>query len=123
MDILSRWIGSTLLRLYHDKIGHRLHDLESLPESQIPIIHYSDRNLGVTVDVISTILSSLVPTMSILALSFVQIPLARTAAIIAFSSLFSVVLRVNTKAGRIECFLATAAFATAASFLVVDKGL
>lgn len=85
---------------------------------QIPITHYSDHKLAVTVNAISTILFCLLPTMSTHALSFIQRPLAQMAAIIAFTSLFNVVLWVTVKARRIECFLATAAFATAQVFIV-----
>jgi hypothetical protein len=113
MDVLSRWIDSHLLRLYHDKIGRRLHDPLSLAEGsvQIPIVHYSDGKLAATVNAISTILSSLLPTMSIFALYFIQSQLARMAAIVAFSLLFSVILSVVSKAKRVDCFAATTAFA------------
>jgi hypothetical protein len=113
MDIFSRWVDSQLLRWYHNRIGHRLRDPISLAEAsvQIPITHYSDSHLAATVNAISTILSSLLPTLSIFALYFIQHPLARMAAIIAFSLLFSVVLTVIAKARRIDCFAATTAFA------------
>jgi len=113
MDALSRWIDSHLLRLYHNKIGHRLHDPISLAEAsvQLPIIHYSDSKLAAAVNAISTILSSLLPTMSIFALYFIQSQLARMAAIVAFSLLFSIVLSIIAKAKRIDCFAATTAFA------------
>lgn len=113
MDLFSRWIESHLLRFYHNKIGHRLRDPISLAEAsvQVPIIHYSDSKLAATVNAISTILSSVVPTMSIVALYFIQGPLARIAAIVVFSLLFSVILTVIAQAKRIDCFSATAAFA------------
>jgi hypothetical protein len=113
MDVLSRWIDSHLLRLYHNKIGHRLHDPISLAEASvpIPITHYSDGKLAATVNAISTILSSLLPTLSIFALYIIQSPLARMAAIVAFSFLFSVVLSVVAKARRVDTFAATTAFA------------
>jgi hypothetical protein len=87
---------------------------------QIPIIHYSDHKLAVTANAISTILFILLPTMSIHAMSFIQRPHAQMVAIIAFTFLFSVVLWVTVKA-RIECFLSTAAFATAQVFFVCGK--
>ena len=113
MDLLSRWIDGHLLRWYHNRLGHRLRDPISLAEAsvQIPITHYSDGKLSMTVNAISTILSSLLPTMSIFALYFIQRPLARMGTIVAFCLLFSVVLTVIAKAKRFDCFAATTAFA------------
>jgi hypothetical protein len=113
MNLLSKWIDSKLLRWYYNKIGHRLRDPISLAEASvlIPITHYSDGKLAATVNALSTILSSLLPTMSIFALCFIQRPLARMGAIVAFSFLFSVVLIVIAKARRVDCFAATTAFA------------
>jgi hypothetical protein len=113
MDVCSRWIHSHLLRWYHNILGHRLHDSISLAETsvQIPITHYSDRKLIAAVNAISTILSSLLPAMSILALYFIHDQLARMAAVVAFCLLFSIVLTLVTNAGRVDCFAATAAFA------------
>ena len=121
MDVLSRWIDSHLLRLYHNKIGRHVHDPISLAEAsvQIPVTNYSDGKLAATVNAISTILSSLLPTMSIFALYFIQSQLARMAAIVAFSLLFSVILSVIATARRIDCFAATTAFA---AVLVVFVG-
>jgi len=78
---------------------------------QIPITHYSDSKLAATVNAISTILSSLLPTMSIFALYFIQSQLARMAAIVAFSLLFSVVLSIIANCRKVDCFAATTAFA------------
>lgn len=113
MDVCSRWIHSQLLRWYHNKLGHRLHDPISLAETsvQIPAIHYSDDKLTATANAISTILSSLLPAVSIVALYFVPHQLARIVSIVAFCLVFSVVLTLITNARRIDCFAATAAFA------------
>jgi hypothetical protein len=113
MDVCSRWIHSHLLRWYHNTLGHRFHDPISLVEKsvQTPITNYSDRKLIATVNAISTILASLLPAISILALNFIHDQLARVAAVVAFCFLFSVVLTLVTNAGRADCFAATAAFA------------
>lgn len=113
MDVCSRWIHSHLLRWYHNILGHRLHEPISLAEMsvQTPITNYSDRKLIATVNAISTILSSLLPAISILALYFIHDQLARMAAVVAFCLLFSVVLTLVTNSGRVDCFAATAAFA------------
>jgi hypothetical protein len=113
LDLLSKWIDSYLLRWYHKRIGRRLRDPISLTEAsiQIPVAHYSDSKLAATVKALSTVLSSLLPTMSIFALYFIQHPLARMGAIVAFSLLFSIVLTVIANARPVDCFAATTAFA------------
>jgi hypothetical protein len=113
MDVFSRWVDSELLGWYHNKLGHRLHDPISLAESgvRIPVTHYSDGKLAIAINALSTILSSLLPTMSIFALFYIPHPVARMAAIVVFSLLFSVVLTLIAKARRIDCFAATTAFA------------
>ena len=58
---------------------------------------------------ISTVLSSLLPTASILVLYFVEKPLARLALTMLFNALFSLTLATITKARRIDVFAATTA--------------
>jgi hypothetical protein len=113
MDVCSKWIHSHLLRWYHNILGHRLHDPISLAEAsvQLPITHYSNRKLTAIVNAMSTIFSPLLPAASMVALFFIQNELARTAAIVAFCLLFSVVLTIITNPRRVDCFTATATFA------------
>lgn len=112
LDPFSKWVDSQLLRWYHNKIGYRLCDPISLAESvTIPIAHYGDSKQAAAVNAISTILSSLLPVIAIFALYFIQHPLARMGAILAFSLLFSIGITVITNARRVDCFAATAAFA------------
>jgi len=59
----------------------------------------------------STILASLLPTLSAFALFFIRSPVAQLGGIVAFTVLFSVVLAVIARAGRVECFAGTTAFA------------
>ena len=55
---------------------------------------------------LSTFLSSVLPTTAIY---FVKAPLARLAAVMAFTALFSLTLRVVAKARKVEVFVATTA--------------
>jgi hypothetical protein len=59
--------------------------------------------------VAGTVLASLMPTIAILALYCVNNTLARLGLILAFSSLFSLALRVLARARKIETFAATTA--------------
>jgi hypothetical protein len=58
---------------------------------------------------ISTVLSSLLPTISILALYFLRSPLNRLAFIMIFTAIFSLTLATLAKAKRIDVFAATTA--------------
>jgi len=112
-DVLSKWIDSQLIPLYHKHVGHRVHDPLAFAEAseQIRITHYSDSKVSAVVNTISIILSSLLPIASIFALYFIHNPLARMGAIVLFCSLFSIVLKVIAKAGSVDCFIGTVTFA------------
>ena len=61
------------------------------------------------VNVLNTILSSLLPSTSIFILYFLAKPVARLCVIMVFTTLFSIVLSAATKARRIDVFAATTA--------------
>ena len=71
--------------------------------------HYDEAGLIVVANAISTLLSSLLPTTSILVLYFVEKPLARLAVTMVFTAVFSVTLATVAKARRIDVFAATTA--------------
>ena len=103
-----------MIHWYHNKFGYCWHDPLShteLSPSPAPFHYYPDSYISVTVSALSTILSSLLPTMSMFALYYIHNSLARIGAIIAFTFLFSVVLTLITNAKRVECFAAASAFA------------
>jgi hypothetical protein len=70
---------------------------------------YRNSTIARTVSTISSILAPLLPVISIFVLSAIQNPTARRYAIMAFTSIFSVVLTVITRSSRTENFAATAA--------------
>lgn len=61
------------------------------------------------VNAISTLLSALLPSTSIFLLYFLSSPVARLAAIMLFTTVFSSVLSTVTKARRADVFAATTA--------------
>jgi len=71
--------------------------------------HYEEDGLVKVANTISTFLSSLLPTTSIVVLYFVNAPLARLAAVMAFTALFSLTLAIVAKARRADVFAATTA--------------
>jgi hypothetical protein len=60
--------------------------------------------------VTNVMLSTLLPSLAVLALYLIKDLLARLGAIVGFSAAFSLVLAVATKARPVEVFAATAAY-------------
>lgn len=71
------------------------------------LYNYRDRTIRRWVNSLSTILASLIPTASILVLYFVQSEFIRLLSIVIFTVLFSLVLTLVARAGRVETFAAT----------------
>jgi len=74
--------------------------------------HYSDRKLRFAVDVFGSAISSIIPSISIIVLFFVEDLLKRLALVCVFSFVFSICMSLASRARRIEVFGATAAFAS-----------
>ncbi|KAL8782254.1 MAG: hypothetical protein Q9213_005557 [Squamulea squamosa] len=77
--------------------------------------HYRYDRMTAAISLLSIILSSLLPSTSIFVLFFLANPVARLAAIIVFTTIFSSALFLTTKARRIEVFAATTAWGSRAS--------
>jgi hypothetical protein len=60
--------------------------------------------------IVNVMLSTLLPSLAVLALYLINDPLARLGAIVGFSAAFSLVLAIFTKARPVEVFAATAAY-------------
>lgn len=71
--------------------------------------HYRHDTMMAVLNFFSTVLSSLLPSTSIFALYFLRSPIARLAAIMTFTTIFSLTLLLITKARRIDIFAATTA--------------
>jgi hypothetical protein len=116
-DPLTYFLHTRFLPWYHDLIGHKHKRRTYIPDAftgarqQTPIYHYSDKLVLLTVNVCSTVLSSMIPALCSLALYFIRCEGARMGAIVAFTFLFSIVVALITPAKRIETFVATATFA------------
>jgi len=123
-DIFSIWIDVYIIPFFHRVLGHRLKDREKLREDDsslatTPLYYYPDSTTRAIIDILSTILASLLPTVSAFILYFIHSPIARLSFIIASTVLFSVVLTVIAMTRRIECFASAAAYA---AVLVVFVG-
>jgi hypothetical protein len=68
---------------------------------------YEDARLKAIIEVISTVISSMLPITSIIILYFVRSLPARLGIILGYTALFSIALAILTKARRVEIFAAT----------------
>ncbi|KAL8670135.1 MAG: hypothetical protein Q9168_005300 [Polycauliona sp. 1 TL-2023] len=98
-DLIIPWYHS--LRRRWDK-GYHATDTNG-------VWFYNYDSMVAAVNTISTVLSSLLPSTSILVQYFLKSPAARLAAIMVFTMLFSSTLFLITKARRIDVFAATTA--------------
>ncbi|MCJ1387159.1 hypothetical protein MMC17_010292 [Xylographa soralifera] len=105
-DALSRWLCGPFIHFFH-RVLRRRKNLAADCESGL--VEYADAMLLGIADIIGTILSSLMPISSVITLYFVPNLLVRLG-IVTFTLLFSITLRLVTKARRVEIFAATAAY-------------
>ncbi|KAL8829366.1 MAG: hypothetical protein Q9191_002053 [Dirinaria sp. TL-2023a] len=109
-DCLSWWISNRLVPWYHDRWGHRSKKYRSGSGAHWNgVWQYNEETIVRLANAVSTFLSSLLPTTSILVLYFVKKPVARLAATMLFTALFSLTLVTVAKARRIDVFAATTA--------------
>jgi hypothetical protein len=125
-DLLSGWIDQHLVPWYHHKISYKRHEAVAVPEAwggegsgPLRVHHYSESVVTSAVTAIGTILSSLLPAISMLALDWIDAPVSRMCAIVVLTFMFSIVFMLVTKGKRAECFAATATFS---AILVVFVG-
>jgi hypothetical protein len=72
-------------------------------------VHYDEKVFGIIARIANIILSILTPSVAMIGLYFIKSLAARLVAVIGFSTLFSLVLAVFTRARPIEIFTATSA--------------
>lgn len=116
-DPLTHFLHTRFLPWYHSLLGHRykrhvyVADAFTDARQQMPIYHYSDKRVLLAVTICSTVVASMIPSLSSLALFFIRRQGARVGAIVGFTFLFSMVVVLVAPAKRIETFVATSTFA------------
>jgi len=124
-DALSRFIDNMVRSVYHKHIGHKFHDPLSVVEAwgcegkRKGVVYYPDSYITTTIDTLSTILASILPTIAAFGIYLINDQMTRMGAIVGCTLLFSTVLTLIARPKRAECFAASAAFA---AVLVVFVG-
>ncbi len=114
-DVLSKWLYTLVGNVYHRLIGQDLHGRlrfkgDWQPQYTSPLTDYPDRYFVRVVDIVSTILAPLLPTVSALGLFLLSNNTVRMGLVFLFSFLFSLTLALLGVPRRIDAFAATAAF-------------
>lgn len=89
-------------------VAERLHRRSGQTDKS-DLIMYSNARLEYAVNISSSVISSILPAVSIIVLYFVSSLIARLWVIMAFTTSFAIVLAVLVKPRRVEIFAATTA--------------
>ncbi|KAF2686626.1 hypothetical protein K458DRAFT_297185 [Lentithecium fluviatile CBS 122367] len=107
-DLFTRWIEEHVLPWLHWLFFYPWKK-PMKGEEATNITHYGKAGLKRMARALQGVLSTLLPSLAVLALYHISDPIVRLGAIAAFSAAFSLVLALFTKARPIEMFAATAA--------------
>jgi hypothetical protein len=107
-DSFTVWVSEWLVPSFHWVIGKHFKESVSWDPAS-GISWYSDTHVKVVLGVLGTVISSLFPVVSIVALYFVNAVPARLGIVAAFTAVFSLCLALMTRARRVEVFAATTA--------------
>lgn len=105
-DTVSQWLIRWFLEPYHRFLGHRR---KVAHNADAELFHYDDVHLEIPANIISILLSSVLPVLSIAVLYVVHNMPARLGLVALFTAAFSLSVAMLTKARRIDVFTATAA--------------
>jgi len=109
-DPLAEWMNDKVRPIYHRYIGHRIKQ-RFREQSPYPMWEYRDETFTLIGNIICMLLSSLIPTVSIFALYFVQSLVRRLFIITSSSLIFSSVMTFIVQGRRCDIVSATTAFA------------
>ncbi|XPS92847.1 hypothetical protein M3J09_002224 [Ascochyta lentis] len=110
-DAFTSLLSGRLLDLYHKAFGHRRQKKYGTGARDVEVRKYSAERIGKASNIVVAAISSLLPTLVILALYFVKRMIVRIGLVIMFTAVFSIALAWFTDARKVEIFSATAAFA------------
>jgi hypothetical protein len=106
-DFFTKWVCRSLVPGFHAVIGR--HFKEPVPwDPESGICDYSESTIVTVLDICGTVVSSLLSISSTVVLYFVCSMSVRLGIVAAFTTVFSLVLALITKARRVEIFVATA---------------
>ncbi|ORY62310.1 uncharacterized protein BCR38DRAFT_525336 [Pseudomassariella vexata] len=109
-DPFSRWFCERIVPSFHHVLGEKFK--EPVREAiGTGIYNYAESSLISTVQILTTVVASLLPLCSVVTLYITESNNMRLGMIVVFSACFSLALATMTNARTVEVFAATAAFA------------
>ncbi|KAL4941873.1 hypothetical protein BDV06DRAFT_172532 [Aspergillus oleicola] len=111
VDPFTKWWIQTVIPAFHGWIWYR----NSVPDLEMGTVYYDDEKIKRWTRFVSTIVSSVIPATSMLALYLVKNMVTRLILIIMYNIAFSIILGFLTKARRVEVFAASTAYVNTSS--------
>ena len=107
-DVFEAWLANVFLRVFHRYIGQWIYTKKQ-PDEEACFTQYRDSRVTICLKILVTLLSSIMPVMSTLALYLVKGMALRFILVAIFVTLFCFALAIFTNARRVEIFAASAA--------------
>ncbi|KAL2831693.1 hypothetical protein BDW59DRAFT_157659 [Aspergillus cavernicola] len=116
VDPLTKWVYRVYIPFWHQHVSRYYHRLTGSTKSvaadiEAGAVYYSDEKIVRATRITSTIVSSVIPASSMIALYFVNDMITRLVIIVIYNVAFSVMISLMAKARRVEVFAASIAFA------------
>ncbi|KAI0834736.1 hypothetical protein F5Y06DRAFT_306613 [Hypoxylon sp. FL0890] len=115
-DLLARFLVGPVLKVFHGcwrTLKRPVPDLENQVQGgQTALYQYSDIKIRAVVHTLGSVMSTVVPIISIVVLYLVESMPLRLGLVCIFSVIFSVAMSLVTNARRVEIFAAAAAFSS-----------
>jgi hypothetical protein len=108
-DIIATFIGNKFVPTYHRYIGQRIHS--SSGGDLGPLWEYKNKSFVIFVNVMCLVLSSIIPTLSIFLLYYIQRMFTRLVILAMMNFVFSMVMMVIVGGRRADVYAASTAFA------------
>lgn len=109
-DYFTEWLASRIAGVFHRCLGYRC-DIGEVIDEESGLRSYNDTRINTVSKIFSTVVSSILPVVTILVLYKIQNTWWRIGSSILFTALFAFFLSIFTEARRVEIFAATATFA------------
>ncbi|KAI1774217.1 hypothetical protein F4818DRAFT_76629 [Hypoxylon cercidicola] len=115
-DFLTKFLVGPALRALHccwRPLREPVPDLESQdPGHRTALYEYSDGKIRIVTHTLGSVVSTIIPMISIVVLYFAKSMSLRLGLVCIFSVIFSIVMSLATNARRVDIFAAAAAFAS-----------
>lgn len=106
-DIFTNFLARFLAGTFHRFLGNKIH-IGKIIDEESGLTSYNDSKINLASTVFTTIVSSILPVITILILYEIHSPYGRIGAAIGFTGIFATLLAFFSSARRVEIFVATA---------------